>query len=119
MTFRRLEESSKKAHGRIASRTYQQFEVPNAVTGTSRWKSLKTIGAFVYKRCIKGEERIDIRYFISSLPLGSAKCSRAARRFRWDSTIFSKKVWIGATVRTAFGRGRLPLYDLVCCSGCF
>jgi len=80
MTFRRLEESSKKAHGRIDSRTYQQFEVPNAVTGTSRWKSLKTIGVFVYKRCIKGEERIDIRYFISSLPLGSAKCSEAARR---------------------------------------
>jgi predicted transposase YbfD/YdcC len=34
----------------------------------------------VYKRFIKGEERIDVRYFISSLHLGSAEVSRAARR---------------------------------------
>ena len=46
---------------------YLQFEVPNAFSGTSRWKGLKTIGMVVYKSMMKGEERIDIRYFISSL----------------------------------------------------
>ncbi len=76
----RLEESSKKAHGRTDSRTYLQFEVPNAFTGTSRWKGLKTIGVVVYTSLIKGEERIDIRYFISSLPLGIEQFSKAVRR---------------------------------------
>jgi len=76
----RLEESSKKAHGRTDSRTYLQFEVPNTFTGTSRWKGLKTIGVVVYKSLIKGEERIDIRYFISSFPLGIEQFSKAVRR---------------------------------------
>jgi len=40
----RLEEPSKKSHGRVDSRMYLQFEVPNAFSGTSRWKGLKTIG---------------------------------------------------------------------------
>ena len=76
----RLEECPKKAHGRTDSRTYLQFEVPNTFTGISRWKGLKTIGVVVYKSVIKGEERIDIRYFISSLPLGIEPFSKAVRR---------------------------------------
>jgi predicted transposase YbfD/YdcC len=76
----RLEESSKKSHGRTDSRTYLQFEVPNAFTGTSRWKGLKTMGVVVYTSLIKGEERTDIRYFISSLPLGIQQFSKAVRR---------------------------------------
>lgn len=76
----RLDENTKKAHGRSDSRTYLQFEVPNTFTATSRWKGLKTIGVVVYKSIIKGEERIDIRYFISSLPLGIEQFSKAVRR---------------------------------------
>ena len=76
----RLEEETKKGHGRIDSRTYLQFEVPNAFTGTSRWKGLKTIGLVVYHSVVKGEEKLDIRYFISSLPLGIQQFSKAVRR---------------------------------------
>lgn len=76
----RLEETQKKAHGRSDSRTYLQFEVPNSFMGTSRWKGLKTIGLVVYKSVIKGKEQIDIRYFISSLPLGIEQFSKAVRR---------------------------------------
>ena len=36
----------------------------------------------MYKSIIKGEERIDIRYFISSLPLGIEQFSKAVRRHR-------------------------------------
>ncbi len=80
LTTARLEEPSKKSHGRVDSRMYLQFEVPNAFTGTSRWKGLKTIGMVVYKSMIKGEERIDIRYFISSLSLDIAQFSKTVRR---------------------------------------
>ena len=76
----RLEEDKKKGHGRIDSRTYIQFEVPNTFTATSRWKGLKTIGLVVYKSIVKGEEKTDIRYFISSLPLGIEQFSKAVRR---------------------------------------
>ncbi len=76
----RLEEETKKGHGRIDSRTYLQFEVPNAFTGTSRWKGLKTIGLVVYHSVVKGEEKLDIRYFISSLPLGIQQFSKAVRK---------------------------------------
>jgi predicted transposase YbfD/YdcC len=76
----RLEEEAKKAHGRIDSRTYIQFEVPNAFTGKSRWKDLKTIGLVVYKSLMKGEEKIEIRYFISSLSLGIHPFSKASRK---------------------------------------
>jgi predicted transposase YbfD/YdcC len=43
----RLDEEPTKKHGRIDSRTYIQFEVPNASTGQSRWKKLRTFGIAV------------------------------------------------------------------------
>jgi predicted transposase YbfD/YdcC len=76
----RLEEDTKKGHGRSDSRTYLQFEVPNTFTGTSRWKNLKTIGVVVYTSVVKGEQKIDIRYFISSLPLDIHQFSKAVRK---------------------------------------
>jgi predicted transposase YbfD/YdcC len=76
----RLEEDTKKGHGRMDSRTYLQFEVPNTFTATSRWKGLKTIGVVVYQSIVKGEEKLDIRYFISSLPLGIQQFSKAVRK---------------------------------------
>lgn len=76
----RLEEDTKKGHGRSDSRTYLQFEVPNTFTGTSRWKNLKTIGVVVYTSVVKGEQKIDIRYFISSLPLDIQQFSKVVRK---------------------------------------
>ena len=76
----RIEENQKKGHGRIDSRTYIQFEVPKTFTGTSRWKNLRTIGLVVYESVVKGKQNIDIRYFISSLPLGIEQFSKAVRK---------------------------------------
>ena len=76
----RFEEDTKKGHGRSDSRTYLQFEVPNTFTGTSRWKNLKTIGVVVYTSVVKGEQKIDIRYFISSLPLDIQQFSKVVRK---------------------------------------
>ena len=41
---------------------------------------MKTIGVVVYQSVIKGEEKINIRYFISSLPLGIEQFSKAVRK---------------------------------------
>ena len=76
----RLEEAAQQAHGRVDSRTYIQFEVPNTFTATKRWKGLRTIGLVVYKSIVNGDETIDIRYFLSSLPLGIKAFSKAVRR---------------------------------------
>ena len=75
----RLEESDTKGHGRLESRTYIQFEVPNTFLGKSRWKNFRTAGLVVYKSIVNGQEKIDIRYFISSLPLGIRRFSTATR----------------------------------------
>jgi len=76
----RLDEEEKKGHGRVDSRTYLQFNVPNTFTGKSRWKNLRTIGVVVYKSVVKGEQKIDIRYFISSLRLGIQQFSKVVRK---------------------------------------
>ena len=57
-----------------------RLKCPMRFTGTSRWEGLKTISVVVYKSLIKGKERIDIRYFITSLPLGIEQFSKAVRR---------------------------------------
>jgi len=76
----RLEEPTKKGHGRFDSRIYLQFEVPNTFIGTARWKNLRTIGVVVYTSVVRGEQKIDIRYFISSLPLDIQQFARAVRK---------------------------------------
>ncbi len=54
--------------------------MPNTFTGTSRWKNLKTIGVVVYTSVVKGEQKIDIPYFISSLPLDIQQFSKVVRK---------------------------------------
>lgn len=75
----RLEEASKKGHGRVDQRTYIQFEVPNEFSGKPRWKGLKTIGMVVYQSIVSGNETIEIRYFISSLPLDVQTFAKGTR----------------------------------------
>ena len=58
----RLEEDTEKGHGRMDSRTYLQFEVPNTFTATSRWKGAED------DRCGCLSERLAwLRRFNSSL----------------------------------------------------
>ena len=73
----RIEDDQKEDHGRIDSRIYIQFEVPKTFTRTSRWKNLKTIVVVVYKCVVQGEHKIEIRYFINSLPSGNEQFSNA------------------------------------------
>jgi predicted transposase YbfD/YdcC len=77
---RRLEEKPEQGHGRVDSRTYIQFSVPETFKGKSRWKGLRTIGLVVYKSIINGEEKIEIRYYISSLALGVKQFAKVVRQ---------------------------------------
>lgn len=68
-----------KGHGRIETRTYVQLPVPKTLSGCDRWASLTTLGAVISMVVRGGEETVDIRYFISSLPLGVKRFANAVR----------------------------------------
>lgn len=67
------------AHGREEYRHYVQLPVPRGLAGASRWKGLKTIGVAMLTCLRNGKETIDVRYFISSLPMGVKRFAHAVR----------------------------------------
>ena len=74
-----VETEPKPKHGRTESRTYIQFEVPETFAGRKQWKGLKTFGIVVYRRIEGGKEKIDIRYYLSSLVLNILLFSKSVR----------------------------------------
>lgn len=74
-----VEENPKSSHGRIESRTYVQFEVPEGFESSERWSGLKTFGLVVYRWTENGVEKSEIRYYLSSLGLDMATFSRCIR----------------------------------------
>jgi predicted transposase YbfD/YdcC len=68
-----------KGHGREETRTYIQMPAPQNLPGFARWKGLKTIGLVVLTCLRDGKETTDIRYYLSSLPLGVKRFARAVR----------------------------------------
>src|SRR5271157_2725687 len=68
-----------KGHGREEMRTYLQLPAPENLPGFTLWKGLKSIG-IVTSQCLRdGKETIDVRYYISSLPVGVKLFARAVR----------------------------------------
>lgn len=66
-------------HGREETRSYVQMPVPESLTGLECWKGLKSIGA-VASVCVRnGKETVEVRYYISSLPLGVKRFAHAIR----------------------------------------
>jgi predicted transposase YbfD/YdcC len=66
-------------HGREEIRHYVQMPVPEKLAGADRWKGLLTIGVAMLTCLRNGKETIDIRYFISSLPMGVKRFAHAVR----------------------------------------
>ena len=66
-------------HGRTDVRHYVQLPVPKNLSGAQRWKGLKTIGVAILNSVRDGHETTDIRYFISSLPMGVKRFAHAVR----------------------------------------
>lgn len=71
--------TTETGHGREETRHYVQLPVPADLPGQERWKGLKTIGV-VMQTCLReGTERAEVRYFLSSLPVGVKLFARAVR----------------------------------------
>jgi len=71
--------TTEKGHGRQETRTYLQLPAPRSLPGFMLWEGLKTIGV-VTSRCLRdGKETIEVRYYISSLPMGVKQFARAVR----------------------------------------
>ena len=66
-------------HGREEIRHYIQMPVPERLAGAARWKGLLTIGVAMLTCVRNGQETMDVRYFISSLPMGVKRFAHAVR----------------------------------------
>ncbi len=70
---------AEKAHGQIERREYYQSENIRWMGQKGKWAGLKSI-VMERKTIVKdGEEKVEYRYFISSLPLNIELVSRAVR----------------------------------------
>jgi predicted transposase YbfD/YdcC len=68
-----------RGHGREEERTYLQLPVPEDLPRRGEWKGLKSVG-LVTSRCFRrDEESIEVRYYLSSLPVDVEQFARAVR----------------------------------------
>jgi predicted transposase YbfD/YdcC len=68
-----------KGLGREGIRHYVQMPAPKTLPGFGLWTGLLTIGVAMLSCVRDGKETADIRYFISSLPMGVQRFAHAVR----------------------------------------
>ena len=69
-----------KGHGRIETHHYFQCAIPLALKKlTSSWSKMKTICQVINITIRDGKETTEVRYYISSLPLGVKRFAESAR----------------------------------------
>jgi predicted transposase YbfD/YdcC len=68
-----------RGHGREEERTYLQLPAPEGLPGKAEWKGLKSVGVVTSQRKAGGEGGIEIRYYLSSLPVDVNLFARAVR----------------------------------------
>jgi predicted transposase YbfD/YdcC len=71
--------TSDRGHGREEERTYLQLPAPVDLPGREEWKGLKSIGVVTSRRVKGGEESIEVRYYLSNLPVDAELFARAVR----------------------------------------
>ncbi len=67
------------AHGRHDTLTYYQLPLPESCTVGHRWRGLRTIGLVIRLSETARGETSDVRYYISSLPLGVKRFANLVR----------------------------------------
>ena len=85
-------ESDDYGHGRIENRKYYSVGVDQLefLRNKDEWKGLKSIVCVESRRCSKGTESIEMRYFISSLD----KNNHIARSIRHHWNVENKLHWV-------------------------
>ena len=68
-----------RGHGREEERIYLQMPAPEGLPGKSQWKGLKSVGVVTSRRVEGDQESIEIRYYLSSLPVDVKLFARAVR----------------------------------------
>lgn len=68
-----------RGHGREEQRTYLQLPAPEGLPGKAEWKGLKSVGVVTSRRKEGEEESIEVRYYLSSLPVDLNLFARAVR----------------------------------------
>jgi predicted transposase YbfD/YdcC len=68
-----------RGHGREEERTYLQLPAPEGLPGRAEWKGLKSVGVVTSRRKEGEEESIEVRYYLSSLPVDLHLFARAVR----------------------------------------
>jgi predicted transposase YbfD/YdcC len=75
---RRCQETD-HGHGREEGRSYVQMPVPEALRGAGAWKGLRSIGLATSVGQRDGHQTSEVRYYLSSLPVGVRRFARAVR----------------------------------------
>jgi predicted transposase YbfD/YdcC len=68
-----------RGHGREEARVYLQLPVPEGLPGKSQWKGLRSLGVVTSLRKEGEKEAIEVRYYLSSLPVDVGLFARAVR----------------------------------------
>jgi len=71
--------TSDRGHGREEERTYLQLPAPTNLPGQEQWKGLKSVGVVTSRRVEGDKESVEIRYYLSSLPVDAKTFARAVR----------------------------------------
>ena len=75
----RQHQTRERGHGREETRSYTHLPVPESLQGLDLWKGLQSIG-IVVSECVRdGQETLETRYYISSLPVGVKRFAHAVR----------------------------------------
>jgi len=75
----RQHHTSESGHGRIEERDYYQMKRPLDFPGKNEWAGMKTIGMVINNTECNGSFSDDVRYYISSLPLGVKRFAECVR----------------------------------------
>ena len=71
--------TTERGHGRVEERTYLQLPVPEGLPSRGEWKGLRSVGVVTSRRLQGDKESIEIRYYLSSLPVDVGLFARAVR----------------------------------------
>jgi predicted transposase YbfD/YdcC len=68
-----------RGHGREEQRTYLQLPAPESLPGRAEWKGLNSVGVVTSRRKEGEKQSIEVRYYLSSLPVDLKLFARAVR----------------------------------------